>query len=69
MIRNKNVSTKTGQLQIIAVAGLSRPRRRQAGYVSKGVPYPTPVSLEPGATHQIDLIEPDICSVGSNSMP
>ncbi len=44
--------------RIIAVAGLSRPRRRQAGYVSKGVPYPIPVGLEPGTTHQIDLIGP-----------
>ena len=29
--------------RIIAGAGLSRPRRRQPGYVSKGVPYPTPL--------------------------
>ncbi len=35
-----------------------RPRRRQAGYVSKGVPYPTRVDPEPGTTHQIDMVGP-----------
>ena len=33
--------------RVIAAAGLSRPRRRQAGYVSKGVPYPA--GVRPGA--------------------
>jgi transposase len=42
----------------IARAGLSRPRRRQAGYVSKGVPYPHPIGIEPGTTHQIDMVGP-----------
>ncbi len=44
--------------RIIAREGLSRPRRRQPGYVSKGVPYPTPTGAEVGATHQVDLIGP-----------
>lgn len=44
--------------RVLAQAGLSRPRRRQAGYVSKGVPYPTPVDIEPGTTHQIDMVGP-----------
>lgn len=41
--------------QMISRAGLARPRRRQAGYVSKGVPYPNPADPEPGAVHQIDM--------------
>lgn len=44
--------------RIIASEGLSRPRRRQPGYVSKGVPYPTPAGVEVGTTHQVDLIGP-----------
>ncbi len=44
--------------RVLARAGVSRPRRRQPGYVSKGVPYPTPVSVEPGTTHQIDMVGP-----------
>ena len=44
--------------RVLAQAGLSRPRRRQAGYVSKGVPYPAPVDIEPGTTHQIDMVGP-----------
>jgi len=44
--------------RVLAQAGLSRPRRRQAGYVSKGVPYPAPVDVEPGTTHQIDMVGP-----------
>jgi transposase len=44
--------------RVISGAGLARPRRRQAGYVSKGVPYPGPVDPEPGAVHQIDMVGP-----------
>ena len=44
--------------RVISRAGLARPRRRQPKYVSKGVPYPAPVDVEPGATHQVDLIGP-----------
>lgn len=44
--------------RVLQRAGVSRPRRRQAGYVSKGVPYPAPVSPEPGSTHQIDMVGP-----------
>ena len=44
--------------RVIAAAGLSRPRRRQAGYVSKGVPYPAGVDPGPGAVHQIDMVGP-----------
>ena len=44
--------------RVLARAGLSRQRRRQAGYVAKGVPYPTPVGVEPGTTHQIDMVGP-----------
>lgn len=44
--------------RVLARAGVSRPRRRQAGYVSKGVPYPIPVSVEPGTTHQVDMVGP-----------
>lgn len=44
--------------RVLAQAGLSRPRRRQADYVSKGVPYPAPVGIEPGTTHQIDMVGP-----------
>lgn len=44
--------------RVLQRAGVSRPRRRQGGYVSKGVPYPNPGNLEPGATHQIDMVGP-----------
>lgn len=44
--------------RILARAGLSRPRRRASGYVSKGVAYPTPADTEAGSTHQIDLVGP-----------
>jgi hypothetical protein len=44
--------------RVLARAGVTQPRRRQAGYVSKGVPYPTPVDVEPGTTHQIDMVGP-----------
>lgn len=44
--------------RVLQRAGVSRPRRRQTGYVSKGVPYPAPMSPEPGATHQIDMVGP-----------
>lgn len=44
--------------RVLAQAGLTRPRRRQPGYVSKGVPYPTPVGVAVGAFHQIDMIGP-----------
>lgn len=44
--------------RVLARAGVTRPRRRQPGYVSKGVPYPAPVDVEPGTTHQIDMVGP-----------
>lgn len=44
--------------RVLQRAGVSRPRRRQTGYVSQGVPYPAPMSPEPGATHQIDMVGP-----------
>lgn len=44
--------------RVLSRAGVTRPRRRQAGYVSKHVPYPTPVDVEPGTTHQVDMIGP-----------
>ena len=44
--------------RVLARAGVTQPRRRQAGYVSKNVPYPRPVDVEPGTTHQIDMIGP-----------
>ena len=44
--------------RVLARAGLSRPRRRSPRYVPKGVPYPTPVDVEAGTTHQVDLIGP-----------
>lgn len=44
--------------RILTRHGVARPRRRQPGYVSKGVPYPTPPAAVPGSMHQIDLIGP-----------
>ena len=44
--------------RVLARHEVSRPRRRQPGYVPKGVPYPTPVGVEPGTTHQVDMIGP-----------
>ena len=44
--------------RVINTEGLARPRRRQVGYVSKGVPYPTRIDPEPGTTHQIDMVGP-----------
>lgn len=44
--------------RVLARARVTSPRRRQVGYVSKAVPYPTPVSVEPGTTHQIDMVGP-----------
>ena len=44
--------------RVLQRAGVSRPRRRSPRYVPKGVPYPTPVGVEPGTTHQVDLIGP-----------
>ena len=44
--------------RVISSAGLARPRRRQPGYVSKGVPYPDLVAPAPGAVHQVDLVGP-----------
>ena len=44
--------------RVLARNGLARPPRRSPGYVSKGVPYPTPIAIEPGTTHQIDMIGP-----------
>ena len=44
--------------RVLNRAGATRPRGRQPGYVSKHVPYPAPVGVEPGTTHQIDMIGP-----------
>ncbi len=44
--------------RVLAQAGVTRPRRRQPGYVSKGVPYPNPADVGVGALHQIDLVGP-----------
>lgn len=45
--------------RVLERAGLSRPRgRRRDGYVPKGVPYPTPVDVVAGTTHQVDMIGP-----------
>jgi len=43
---------------VLARAGVTRPRRRAAGYVSKHVPYPAPVTVKPGELHQIDMVGP-----------
>ena len=43
--------------RVIADAGMSRPRRRQSRYISKGVPYPSSAAM-PGTTHQIDMVGP-----------
>lgn len=42
----------------IARAGLAKPRRRQPGYVPKGVPYPNSPAPEPGTIHQVDVVGP-----------
>ena len=44
--------------RILAQAGVTRPRGRQRGYQSKGLPYPHPVEQDPGQFHQADLIGP-----------
>lgn len=44
--------------RVLAQEGVTRPRRRQPGYVSKGVPYPGPTEVGVGALHQIDMIGP-----------
>lgn len=44
--------------RVLQRAGVSRPRRRPSRYASKGVPYPAPVVIEPGAIHQVDLVGP-----------
>jgi transposase len=45
--------------RVLQRAGMSRPRRaRRNDYVPKGVPYPHPVDVVAGATHQIDMIGP-----------
>ena len=44
--------------RVLQRAGVSRPRCRSPRYESKGVPYPAPVAVEPGAIHQVDLIGP-----------
>lgn len=44
--------------RVLARHGVSQPRRRQPSYVPKGVPYPTPVGVEPGTTHQVDMVGP-----------
>lgn len=44
--------------RVLQRAALSRPRRRCARYMSKGVPYPASETVEPGAFHQVDLLGP-----------
>ena len=45
--------------RVLERAGMSRPRRRHRdGYISKGVAYPAPIGIEPGATHQVDMVGP-----------
>lgn len=45
--------------RILARAGVAQPRRNKGDrYESKNVPYPRPVAIEPGTTHQIDMIGP-----------
>ncbi|MGH9186517.1 MAG: helix-turn-helix domain-containing protein [Acidimicrobiales bacterium] len=55
--------------RVLSRAGVSRPRRRAARYASKGVPYPAPVGVEPGTTHQIRSTWSvrGTCSAGSSS--
>lgn len=60
-LRNMGVEPIPGRWtieRVIAAAGLSRPRRRPAGYVPKGVPYPNRLAPEPGTTHQVDMVGP-----------
>ena len=42
----------------LAAEGLTKPRRRGTRYQAKGVPYPAPLDVVPGSTHQIDLVGP-----------
>ena len=44
--------------RVLHRTGVTQPRRRQVGYMSKHVPYPTPAVTEPGSVHQIDMIGP-----------
>lgn len=45
--------------RVLERAGMSRPRRRHRDdYIPKGVPYPTPIDVVAGTTHQIDMIGP-----------
>ena len=45
--------------RVLERAGVAQPRqRRSERYVSKNVPYPDRVDIEPGTTHQIDMIGP-----------
>lgn len=44
--------------RVLHRAGVTRPRRAQPGYISKGVAYPAPVGIEPGTTHQVDMVGP-----------
>ena len=44
--------------RILADAGVTKPRRRQPGYQSKGAPYPVPKTAAPGEVHQADLVGP-----------
>jgi len=44
--------------RVLARPGVTQPRRREPGYVPKGVPYPTPVDVGPGTTHQVDMVGP-----------
>ncbi|HSL25693.1 MAG TPA: hypothetical protein VLA54_05360 [Acidimicrobiia bacterium] len=44
--------------RILAAEGLTRPRRRQARYEAKGVPYPWTLPGGAGVGHQSDLLGP-----------
>lgn len=44
--------------RVLTRAGVGRRRPSPSRYVSKGVPYPAPVDVEPGSTHQIDMVGP-----------
>ena len=44
--------------RILTQAGVTKPRRRQPGYQSKGVPYPIATAAAPGEVHQADLVGP-----------
>jgi hypothetical protein len=55
--------------RVLAQEGLTRPRRRQPGYVSKGVPYPGRTDVGVGAFHQVDMVDPRHLFGGPQFMP